>query len=253
MEVSGGGGPARHRERHRRNRGRKQAHRRIAAERPQLPATRGAVAERHHRFRQRGTGRLAPGRHPRQADRSPSPASAPSSITTRSMESTTPTPISIPSSCCRPSTRCRNSRCRPASIRPSSAARRRRSTCSTKSGGNQYHGALFEFLRNDKLDAKPYSFTANRVRQGSLQVEPVRLHARRAGDHPQTIQRQGPPVLHGQLRSVPAAPQRSRCISVATRRHGQGEISTEWPTVSMTRHPRPDRSKYHCHALLQAI
>jgi hypothetical protein len=33
----------------------------------------------------------------------------------------------------------------------------------TKTGGNQYHGALFEFLRNDKLDALPYSFTSNRV------------------------------------------------------------------------------------------
>jgi hypothetical protein len=31
----------------------------------------------------------------------------------------------------------------------------------TKSGGNQYHGALFEFLRNDVLDAKPYSFTSH--------------------------------------------------------------------------------------------
>lgn len=31
----------------------------------------------------------------------------------------------------------------------------------TKSGGNQYHGALFEFLRNDVLDAAPYSFTSN--------------------------------------------------------------------------------------------
>jgi hypothetical protein len=30
----------------------------------------------------------------------------------------------------------------------------------TKSGGNRYHGALFEFLRNDKLDAAPFSFTA---------------------------------------------------------------------------------------------
>ena len=30
----------------------------------------------------------------------------------------------------------------------------------TKSGGNRYHGALFEFLRNDVLDAKPYSFTS---------------------------------------------------------------------------------------------
>ncbi len=32
----------------------------------------------------------------------------------------------------------------------------------TKSGGNAYHGALFEFLRNDKLDAKQYQFTAAR-------------------------------------------------------------------------------------------
>ncbi len=33
---------------------------------------------------------------------------------------------------------------------------------STKVGTNQFHGALFEFLRNDKLDAKNYAFTANR-------------------------------------------------------------------------------------------
>ena len=31
----------------------------------------------------------------------------------------------------------------------------------TKSGGNSYHGALFEFLRNDKFDAVPYAFTSN--------------------------------------------------------------------------------------------
>lgn len=32
---------------------------------------------------------------------------------------------------------------------------------STKSGGNQYHGAVFEFVRNDKFDARPYAFAAN--------------------------------------------------------------------------------------------
>jgi hypothetical protein len=30
----------------------------------------------------------------------------------------------------------------------------------TKSGGNAYHAALFEFVRNDKFDATPYSFTS---------------------------------------------------------------------------------------------
>jgi hypothetical protein len=33
----------------------------------------------------------------------------------------------------------------------------------TKSGTNQYHGTLFEFFRNDKMDANPYSFTAIRT------------------------------------------------------------------------------------------
>ena len=32
----------------------------------------------------------------------------------------------------------------------------------TKSGTNQYHGTLFEFLRNDKLDTTSYAFTALR-------------------------------------------------------------------------------------------
>jgi hypothetical protein len=30
----------------------------------------------------------------------------------------------------------------------------------TKSGGNQYHASIFEFLRDEKFDAKPYTFTS---------------------------------------------------------------------------------------------
>ena len=36
---------------------------------------------------------------------------------------------------------------------------------STKSGANQYHGTLFEFLRNDKLDSRAYDFLPARPRK----------------------------------------------------------------------------------------
>src|SRR5437867_4858948 len=36
---------------------------------------------------------------------------------------------------------------------------------STKPGTNQFHGALFEFHRNDKLDALQYAFTSNRPKK----------------------------------------------------------------------------------------
>ena len=61
---------------------------------------------------------------------------------------------------------------------------------STKPGGNEYHGTLFEFLRNDKLDAKTYAFTAARPPKNPFKWNQYRLHAGRPGLHPEALQRQ---------------------------------------------------------------
>ena len=87
------------------------------------------------------------------------PGSAASSITTRWMASTTRMSTSIPTSFCRRSTRSKSSRCRPASTLLNSA-RGESGERGHQVGLNSLRGTLFEFHRDDALDAKNYAFTA---------------------------------------------------------------------------------------------
>ena len=100
----------------------------------------------------------------------------------------------------------------------------------TKSGGNDYHGTLFEFLRNDKLDAKNYAFTTARPPKDPFKWNQYGFTARRARAHPEAVQRQGPAVLHGQLRGVPAAPPGAGHLHRAHRRHAGRQLRRASPT-----------------------
>ena len=50
----------------------------------------------------------------------------------------------------------------------------------TKSGTNQFHGAVFEFFRNEKLNAKRWAPPGDDLGQGPARPQPVRRRLRRA-------------------------------------------------------------------------
>ena len=76
---------------------------------------------------------------------------------------------------------------------------------STKPGDNAFHGSMFEFLRNDKLDAKQYDFIGTSPTKSPFKYNQYGFTLGGPVMHPEDLQRQGQAVLHVQLRGLPAA------------------------------------------------
>ena len=113
----------------------------------------------------------------------------------------------------------------------------------TKSGGNQYHGALFEFLRNDKCWMRsPIRSPASRQAKIAVQVERLRFRTGRPGPHSQSSSTAEQAVLHGELRGAAPAAEFPEHLFGSHRRHVQRRLQRARlrpSTIPTTKAPFP--------------
>ena len=107
----------------------------------------------------------------------------------------------------------------------------------TKSGGNVYHGALFEFVRNDVFDAVPYAFGTVHPKKSPFKWNDYGFETRRPGADSEALQRQEPAVLHGQRRMENPAPEQPGALHASDRGRGGVATSALSPPSSTTRIP----------------
>ena len=100
----------------------------------------------------------------------------------------------------------------------------------TKSGGNAFHGSVFEFLRDEKFDAKPYAFTSVHPAKSPFKWNDYGFEV----DGP-VLQRQV--VLHGQLRRAAASADHAVHVHRADREDVHRRLQRD---SARHRHLRPD-------------
>ena len=122
----------------------------------------------------------------------------------------------------------------------------------TKSGTNQLHGSLFEFLRNSAMDARNF-FSPKGTAFPSLPAESVRRIVRRTGCDSEAVQRQGPDVLLRRLRGISprlAGLAAGQCSNAAMRR---GDFSETAPIYDpLTTRAESERFRIHSRASFRA-
>ena len=202
-----------------RHRHREPAHRRAAAQRPELPPARGVEPRRQRRVRRSGPGRQSPGRHrqPAVVDFGGS-AREFNNYTLDGVDNTDVnfnTYIFLPSVDALEEFKVQTGVYSAEFGRAASQV-----NVVTKSGSNGLHGTVFEFHRDDALDARPYSFTASQAaaKKAPFKWDRVRLHGRRPGV-------QEPAVLHVEFRRVPRSEQGQNLFSVPSTAMRNGDFS----------------------------
>ena len=107
----------------------------------------------------------------------------------------------------------------------------------TKSGTNAYHGTVWEFIRNNKLDALPYAFGTDTPKSSPFKWNQYRVHARRSGPDSQTDRRPEQALLHGQLRGLPVAQPEGLALQRAVCGDAAGRFLADQRRQSETRSP----------------
>lgn len=95
---------------------------------------------------------------------------------------------------------------------------------STKPGGNQFHGTMFEFVRNDRLDAKNYAFTSARPPKDPFKWNQFGFTVGGPVVIPKLFQWPEQIVFHDQLRVVPPAPPSAERRHAAFRRDARRQL-----------------------------
>ena len=104
----------------------------------------------------------------------------------------------------------------------------------TRSGGNEFHGELFEFLRNDALDARNF-FELHVQQAAAFQTQPVRRQSRRPDRQEQNFLLL---LLRGPAPAAGARPQQSRpqrCRARVRDRPGDREVDRADPASELRR------------------